>query len=186
VLGDSLSAWVVQGCCAQHTTSGTWPQLLAARDPSLILGFNAAVPGNTTAQMLARMERDVFAYGPDVLFIMGGTNDLAYDVPDSTIVDNIRLMLEAAKARGIAVVLLTDPPNNAGSSSLLYHYLIMRDALRGLAARESVALVDVYAALATPAGGLNKQYAAPDRLHLNAAGQQAISDAAYAALNPAG
>jgi len=119
VLGDSLSVWAFASHGTRASTTGAWPSLLAGMDSDLKLVHNAGVPGNTTTQMLARLRRDVFAYHPDILFVLGGTNDAGDDFAVSTTVANLRKIVEAARAQGIEVVLLTIPPNNALRSSRL-------------------------------------------------------------------
>lgn len=39
---------------------------------------NAGIASNTTTQMLARLQRDVLAYYPDHVMILGGTNDIRF------------------------------------------------------------------------------------------------------------
>jgi lysophospholipase L1-like esterase len=185
VLGDSLSAWVYDAG-QQPTTAGTWPALVADREPGLVLVHNASLPGNHTLEMLARMKRDVFAYRPDLLFILGGTNDIADLVPDATIVDNTRQMIHAARARGIEVVLLTVPPNNKIWPYMRPHFREVSAALVALGIEENAAVVDLYGAMARRDGSLRPAFAAPDRLHLSSAGQRAIADAVCTVLHPTG
>jgi lysophospholipase L1-like esterase len=76
-IGDSLTAqW--------STIPVPWPSRLTTNDPKLHLISNAGVPGDTTAKvsghsttgMLNRFASDVLNKSPDLVFIMGGTNDL--------------------------------------------------------------------------------------------------------------
>jgi lysophospholipase L1-like esterase len=184
VLGDSLSAWAFAPGSTSHSTSGVWPSLLAARDPLLSLANNAGVPGNTTGQMLARLQRDVLDCDPDMLFVLGGTNDVGEDVPEATALDNIRTIVETARGQGITVVLLTMPPTNGQYADLRVIKKQLNVDLADLARSEGVLLVDIDAVLSTPDGSLAADYAAFDGLHLTQHGEQAVADAVYRALHP--
>ena len=183
VLGDSLSIWAFAPRATRGSTSGAWPSLLAARDGDLTFLHNAAVPGDTTTQMLARLRRDVLAYHPDVLFVMGGTNDVGSGYSVATTVGNLRKIVEIAKARGIEVVLLTIPPNNAIRGYELKRLRAIDSALIGLGKAEGITVVDAYAALAAN-GRLPRAFVAADGLHLSMRGQQVLAAAVYARLNP--
>lgn len=66
------------------------------------------ISGQTTPQMLLRFRQDVIALKPEIVVILGGTNDIAGNTGPSTlemIEDNITSMTELAKANGIRVVL---------------------------------------------------------------------------------
>jgi len=182
VLGDSLSAWAFAPGSASPSTGGAWPEMLATEDPALILVNNAGVPGNTTAQMLARLQSDVLAFTPDLLFVLGGTNDIGYDVPASAVIANITQIVETAKARGIDVVLLTIPPANGQTELRRQARRDINADLATLAADEGILLVDVFSTLASPDENLADGYAAIDGLHLSIRGEQALADAVYRAL----
>jgi lysophospholipase L1-like esterase len=146
---------------------------------------NAAIPGDTTGHMLYRLNRDVLDLHPDVLCVLGGTNDVGYGVPDSVVVDNIRRIVEKAQGQGVSVVLLTIPPNNQTDVSGRRHYTAINADLAALGQEVGILIVDVHSVLATPDGGLRGDYAADDGLHLTVSGEQAIADAVYRALHPA-
>jgi lysophospholipase L1-like esterase len=175
VLGDSLSVWAFAPGSRSGSSAGAWPSLLADRDPDLVLLHNAGVPGNTTAEMLARLKRDVLRYHPDVLFVLGGTNDLAQHFAASVTLGNIRKIVETARSHGITVVLLTIPPSN-----VLYKYeqkwlRQVNAAIVRLGEAEGIAVVDTYSALATPSGRLPSAYVAADRLHLSQRGEEVVA-----------
>lgn len=185
VLGDSLSVWAFAPHAARASTTGAWPSVLAGLDGDLRLVHNAGVPGNTTAQMLARLRRDVFAHHPDMLFVLGGTNDAGDDFAVSTTVANVRKIVEAAKAQGIEVVLLTIPPNNALPCSRLARLRETNAALITLGKTEGITVVDVYSALASASGRLPAAYVAADGLHLSTRGEEVVAATVYARLTAA-
>jgi lysophospholipase L1-like esterase len=183
VLGDSLSVWAFAPGRTKTSKTGAWPGLLAAEDSDIWLVHNAAVPGNTTAQMLGRLRKDVLAYHPDILFVMGGTNDVGYGLSGSITVTNIRRIVETAKSQGIEVILLTIPPNNDIPCRSVPKLRKTNSALKALGIAEGIEVIDVYAALATPSGRLPAAYAAADHLHLTLRGEAVVAATVYSALN---
>ena len=65
---------------------------------------NRGISGQITGQMLGRMKADVIDLHPAVVVILGGTNDLARDIPLTAIEDNYLLLGDLATAARIKVV----------------------------------------------------------------------------------
>lgn len=79
--------------------------------------LNKGIGGNSTADLVKRLEKDVLAAQPDLVIIMAGTNDIANSrklVPSGTILANYRSMIVQLKAKGITVVLMSPPPVDTG------------------------------------------------------------------------
>jgi lysophospholipase L1-like esterase len=76
------------------------------------------VSGQNTTQMLARFDKDIVDLNPQVVVIMGGTNDLAQGVTKKQILANLTAMAEKADAAGIKVVLCSVTPCNDNYSKL--------------------------------------------------------------------
>ena len=76
------------------------------------------VSGQNTTQMLARFQKDIVDLNPQVVVIMGGTNDLAQGVTKKQILANLTAMAEMADAAGIKVVLCSVTPCNDNYSKL--------------------------------------------------------------------
>lgn len=166
VLGDSITAW------------GSWPAAVDAASPHLVLVHNAGVAGNTTAQMLVRLDRDVLAYQPDVVVLMGGTNDRCLRSQPATVTQaaaNLRAIIERLHAAGVVVVLMTIPPCLG-----LAHILPMNAAIRRLAAVEGTPLVDIYAALVGKGDAYVPAYQCGDGIHPSAAGYARMAQAILA------
>ncbi len=132
-------------------------------DPSL---FNAKVldrgiGGQTTPQMLLRFYPDVIALRPKVVHIMAGTNDVSGNTgaeTDETIVQNIRAMIDIAKANRIRVVLAAITPSKQFIArpgvDPSARIAAVNARLVKLAAEMRVTLVDYAPILADSAGGL--------------------------------
>jgi lysophospholipase L1-like esterase len=184
-LGDSLTAWAFAPASCRASVSLAWPSVLAQLEPGLTLLHNSGVPGDTTAEMVARFKSDVLAYRPDVLFVMGGANDVGSHWSASYTVANLRTIVRAAKSRGIEVVLLTIPPNNEIGPSGLRALRATNKLLSQMGAEEGVLVVDVYSSLVSSSGGLARQYAAIDGLHLTIRAEEKIAQVVFDALEAA-
>ena len=176
-LGDSLTAWAfAPGGCLPSSTHA-WPAVLAQIQPELKLLHNSGAPGDTTAQMVARFRADVLAYRPDMLFVMGGANDIGQYRSSSALVANLRAIVRSARSHGIEVVLLTIPPNNQFTSAGDRTIRATNELLLRMGAEEGVLVVDVYSSLIDSRGRLAGPYAAVDGLHLTIDAEQAIAQA---------
>jgi lysophospholipase L1-like esterase len=153
----------------------TWAAV--ATQDGLQLVRNAGVDGNTTAQMLGRLDRDVLAYSPDVVTVMGGTNDRAKGVPLRTAMANLRTIVRRLHDRGVRVVLLTIPPNDGSVSA-------WNTAIRSVASSEGCALADIFPVLADSRGHWRAGLSA-DSVHPNLRGYELMQPVIAAALKEA-
>jgi len=169
-LGDSLTS-------GYGDPGPSWPSRLDSQDPYLRLLHNAGVPGDLTADMRNRLNSDVLAYKPDVLFVMGGTNDIGRYVSPATTIANLRAIIVAAKAKGITVVMMTIPPDSypswAGQINSLNSQIVH------LANSYVLAVVDVHAALSTSDGVYVGKYTV-DGVHFSALGAQTVANTVQA------
>ena len=69
----------------------------------------AGVPGEVTAQGLARLPGAIAAAQPDLLILMHGGNDLLRRKSPKGIAANLRAMVRLAREQGVAVVLIGVP-----------------------------------------------------------------------------
>lgn len=99
--GDSLTF----GTGAAREQS--YPAILG-RDTGLQV-INAGVPGEVSADGLARLPEAIEESQPKLLILCHGGNDFLLKMDEATAAANIRAMIELAKSRGIPVVLLATP-----------------------------------------------------------------------------
>jgi acyl-CoA thioesterase I len=127
-------------------------------------GTNLGVPGNTTAQMLARYPGEVPGHGYRTFVLLGGTNDVRYQKPLDQAIANIAAMAKAARDAHMNVVLCEIPPiwNNTVTENPTVPQL--NALIKLLAETESYPLVDYYDPMK---GHLNYFI---DGVHPNAAG----------------
>jgi acyl-CoA thioesterase-1 len=169
-LGDSLTS-------GYGDPGPSWPSRLDSQDPYLRLLHNAGVPGDVTSQMRGRLNSDVLAYKPDVVFVMGGTNDIGHYISTATTIANLRAIIVTAKAKGITVVMMTIPPDSypawAGQINSLNSQIVH------LANSYVLAVVDVHAALSTSDGVYVAKYTV-DGVHFSALGAQVVANTVQA------
>lgn len=142
--------------------SGYFSWANAALGHRFTLLRNAGVGGNTTAQMLARIDSDVLAYGPAFCVVEGGVNDVTNAVSAATTQANLQSIYEALEAAGIRVVACTITPSTSADTAGEQTALTStNDWIRTYAASNpSIVLCDWYSAMAdapnTPKSGLTK------------------------------
>lgn len=101
ILGDSLS----YGTGA--TEGEDYPTLLAQHTSWHIV--NAGVPGNTSAQGLARLPALLDEYQPAVLIVELGGNDFLKNIAITETEANLRAIIQAAQLNNIQTVLVAIP-----------------------------------------------------------------------------
>jgi acyl-CoA thioesterase-1 len=168
-LGDSLTS-------GYNNPGPAWPSRLDGEDGNLTLADNAGIPGDTTAGMLSRMDRDVFAYNPGVLFVLGGTNDMGHNYNYSTIIANLRAIIVKAQAKKIKVFLITVPPNS--STTMRPSIDTLNASLQSLANAYRIYLIDIHTPLSGSNGLIQARYTV-DGLHFNDAGAQLVANTIY-------
>lgn len=96
-LGDSLTFGY------KMKRKDTWPEVL--KKETNIEFVNKGINGDTTAGMLSRFEMDVIREKPSHVLIMGGTNDLVWQIPFEIIKSNIAALVFQAYHHRIRPIL---------------------------------------------------------------------------------
>lgn len=73
--------------------------------------YDEGVSGNTSADLVARLDPDVIALKPSLVTIMIGTNDVRQNVPLSTYTANLTTLITSILAVHGKVLLLSPPPH---------------------------------------------------------------------------
>lgn len=84
-LGDSLTFGF------KMTRDNAWPKILEKNLNMQVI--NKGICGDTTGGMLSRFSRDIIEENPTHIIIMGGTNDLIFNVPLHIIQSNLATMI---------------------------------------------------------------------------------------------
>lgn len=79
--------------------------------------INKGIGGNTTSDLLTRVEKDVVALKPDLVVLMAGTNDMVNSqklVPYAQYAEQYRQLVQRIRQSGATVVLMTSLPVDTG------------------------------------------------------------------------
>lgn len=177
-LGDSLTAM------------GSWSQTVA--EELNMIGVNSGVGGNTSADALARFERDVVKKNPDFVLIGLGTNDFIREGQGNTsprvsveqFRANIQTMIDGVKALNAVPILITAPyvrddayppisnyEDVGGMNPALDIYI---EAVRQLSKDNDIGLVDIHKICDDyPL----EEFLISDGVHLSATGNRVYADA---------
>lgn len=171
VLGDSLS---VAPARAQ-----SFPAELQKRIDRKKLSWhvvNAGQWGGTTADGVRRLD-DVLGTNVQAIVIALGANDALRGVDLGIVERNLRTILDAAKARGMRVLLcgMETPPSYGWRYTLGFHNLFPR-----LAREYEVPLVPFLLEDVALISAMN----GPDGIHPNAAGAKRIAETVWPHLEP--
>ena len=179
--GDSLTA----GYQVQVETGMPLPDVpyggflqewLGARGKIVVKG----ICGETTSDMVTRFSRDVLDAVPSHTVILGGTNDLGWGVPFSTIITNLERCYTLALAAGVQPVGVTVPsirteghsggPLPAWLQEHLQYRLELNRLITKRCERLHMPCVDLFQGTSEPPSSLLAARFSSDGLHLNDAG----------------
>lgn len=142
-LGDSIT----YGLGLDDPNRDTYHQIFAAAlreayGHAWLRVINSGVNGDSSAQGLARLERDVLAYQPDLVTILFGGNDYQQRYLPADLQKNLRSLIKRIRASTKAEIILLTPPWEGQEADTPYV-----QAVRGVAQAEGVVLADCDAAL---------------------------------------
>ena len=158
---DAQKSWVV---FMGNSITQNW----ASMDPEFFTNHNylgRGISGQTSPQMLLRFRQDVIDLKPKAVVILGGANDIAGNTGPSSIemiMDNIKSMVELARANGIEVVLCSVLPSNhfywipeLKPADLLIE---LNRQIKAYADAHHIPFADYYSVLVDDQKGLNEAY----------------------------
>ena len=189
--GDSLTAGYQSATPASPTIRET-PYGLFLQER---LGIRARIEvsgicGELTADMAMRYRRDVLERKPDLVVILGGTNDLGWNARPEEIMRNLLKMYEQARGAGIRLVAVTVPSlrpsgeiGEGDGEAWLQDHLNRRRVLNRLIGdycrSKGVACVDLCTATSEEATGLLAARYSNDGLHLTTEGYLQFADLVF-------
>ena len=162
---------------------------------------NMGVGGNQSHEMLARFEQDALSQDPEIIVIWGFINDIfrsdvnTLDATKVQIRSNYERMVEAAEARGIDVILVTEVSMREPAGFMNWitgkigrmlgktsyqdiingHVHDVNMWLREYSKSREIALLDFESLLSDSDGSRKKEYAQDDGSHLTSAAYDVIS-----------
>lgn len=162
----------------------TWAQSFLAQRVGLLK--NAGVAGNTTAQMLARLQADVIDLAPAWCVVEVGPNDASGDVAVATTQANLTSIITTLQAAGIRVAVATPTTTTGHTAAQKQAVFDVARWLRSYALTEnrSVVLADFLSVWADPATGAPVTVLTDDGSHPSADGAQRLGKVLADALSP--
>jgi lysophospholipase L1-like esterase len=143
--------------------------------------INAGVGGDTAAQMLNRLDRDVLPRRPDLVVLSAGINDVLHKVDPADYERDVTAIAERLKKEKIGLLILTTTvlgPKHEAEDKKLADF---NAALRRVAEKYGAKVTEVNSTMARArADGQNLMEA--DQVHLNFAGYRLMARAVLDAL----
>jgi len=128
--------------------------------------------------MVERFDRDVVRHRPAWVVLLGGTNDLGWNLPPAEIIRNLTAMYERAVKAGIRVAAVT-VPSIRGFDDHIARRHDLNTLIADACAHRNLPCVDLFTATAEPD---THRLAAPysnDGLHLTTAGYDLLARLLY-------
>ena len=160
-----------------------WTNLPSSYQGKTVL--NRGFGGSTYRDLLRYFNRVVLPYGPSVMVVYEGDNDLADGRNPAEIAQDLGLFLDRAltELRGTSVVLLTVKPSPSRSHLMEVQMEFNARLKRMAQSRKGVVVADVGPPLLDAQGRPDPRFFAADRLHLNAAGYEAWRKPVFEAID---
>jgi len=164
-----------------------WPTLVENRLQVKVI--NSGIGGDTTGGLLGRFYHDVVHHQPDIVMILGGTNDLWWNLDVNIIQANIFAMACHAQHHRIAPVVGLPLPLNmeaiqhqdmmapiGGWDTCAQKLSELVEALKASAKENDIPCLDLYHLFFDGSGNLEEKYYLEDGLHPNRKGHQLIAE----------
>jgi lysophospholipase L1-like esterase len=146
---------------------------------------NRGISGQITGQMLGRMKADVIDLHPAAVVILGGTNDLAREIPLTAIEDNYLLLADVAAAAKVKVILASvlpvsdfhkdaDPSFQRTTARPPVFIKALNEWLMSFCAQRGYTFLNYVPALSDPQGQLGEDLS-DDGLHPNSKGYRLMA-----------
>ena len=181
--GDSLT----EG--ADVETAYRWPSLLQNATGRAVI--NTGIGGDTTAGLLSRFPVDVVPHKPLAVILMGGTNDLWWDLPVNAVMANLFAMAYQARHHGIAPLFALplpfdreaaetqscNPPE-PGYGRLQANLETLVARLGAAAAESEIPVLDFHGLFTDDQGRVRSAWFLEDGMHANRQGHREMAAAA--------
>lgn len=152
MIGDSITT---HGATENYAGIWAWPTYACWHSNGALFWLrNAGVSGNTLTQMNTRFAADVLAYNPQLILIMGGTND-ADTSSLVTMQTQMTAMVNKAYAANIPVAVCAIPPLGAPTETQKLRIAQFNAWLAVWASgRQGIHFIDIHTPLTDPTTGL--------------------------------
>lgn len=194
--GDSLTAGF-QSPTRDNPTGRETPygQFLQSYVSDVVQVRISGICGELTGEMVMRFRRDVLDHQPGYVPILGGTNDLGWNVSPPEVMSNLAAMYEQTLAMGGVPIPVTVPSIRVEEASgsregqeWVAEHLARRSQLNKLiqdyAGSKDMVCVDLFTVTAEPASGQLAAIYSNDGIHLTTAGYRLFAEQVAYILKP--
>ena len=141
--------------------------------------YNKGVSGETTSDMIRRLDSDIISVKPHYTIVLGGSNDIGWGMESKEISDNLVQMYEKLSSKGIEVIACT-VPSIIGADTYVKSRLELNEIISDYCFDNDLVCVDLFSATVDPKTKmLDKKYSSSDGLHLSTAGYTKIADTIF-------
>ena len=156
---------------------------------------NSGISGNTTNDLINRIDNDLYDYNPSVVIIQIGTNDLRANIKDEEIINNIKSIIKGIrKNRKNASILVesiyplnrdmdTEYWNGVNTDYNNKHIIKLNKDIKKLCKIEHIKYIDVYTSLLDDNKNLKEVYS-KEGLHLTDLGYYKVTKIIKKYLSP--
>ena len=155
--------------------------------------INRGISGQTTGQMLGRMQSDVISLHAAALVVLGGTNDIARGMSLAAIENNLTMIADLAEYHNIKLILASVLPVSDYHKDVNPNYEMtmtrppatirtLNTWIQAFCASRKYQYLDYYSQMVDPAG-LMKSDLADDGLHPNSKGYRMMAPEALKAID---
>ena len=139
---------------------------------------NEGVCGDLTGGMLNRFKHDVIKPDPDFVIVLGGSNDIGYNLPAPLIFDNLIKIYQKSRENKIKPVACT-LPSALGFDIYIKPLIELNNLIRKYCAEHNISCADLFLATSDRVTNrLLKKYS-NDGLHLNVKGYKKMAETIF-------
>ncbi len=147
---------------------------------------NSGISGNTTNDLIDRIDSDLYDYNPSVVIIQIGTNDIRARIKDEEIINNLKTIIKGIrKNRKNSSILVesiyplnrdmdTEYWNGVNEEYNNKHIIKLNNDIRKLCKKEHIKYIDVYSYLLDDNKNLKEVYS-KEGLHLTDLGYYKVT-----------
>ena len=147
---------------------------------------NSGISGNTTEDLINRIDRDLYDYNPSAVIIQIGTNDLRVSIKDEEIISNIKKIIKGIRKnrKNASILVESIYPLNRDMDTEYWdgvnedynnkHIIKLNKDIKKLCKIEHIKYIDVYTSLLDDNKNLKEVYS-KEGLHLTDLGYYKVT-----------
>ena len=147
---------------------------------------NSGISGNTTNDLINRIDSDLYDYNPSVVIIQIGTNDIRASIKDEEIINNIKTIIKGIRKnrKNASILIESIYPLNRDMDAEYWkdvnidynnkHIIKLNNDIKELCKKESIKYIDIYTSLLDNNKNLKEVYS-KEGLHLTDLGYYKVT-----------